>query len=471
MNMSKFTLFFLTATLVFVDCLGQTIIKGKLESLPSADFRIVFNQSSLNDFKGEVLATGKTNANGEFSSSFQLKSEQAIVIFIANQYFRLWAVPNTALAIEETGKKEFRFSGQAAQQNNFLFQAGMMTPGAVSPTITANNFAPLRQLAHLDSIEQKRWTFYKSSFQTNEISKSFSDYCKGEITHFSNFNKNQYILQNIFGPRKIKQEEIPANYYDFWNKLELLNDSCLSDYYRNSLVDYIGYIAAKRLNIFNDYGDREKYSKAEHEIIDSLLAHLPLTRERIKGENLIFSINYFDLPQLIEAQIENYKKEFPGSEYIEVIQKKWDRKNKNTSSTPDFVLKDASGRQFDIKTLRGKVVYIDFWGSWCKPCLEQMPNSAKLQQKYKDKDVAFLFIDFHDTKEKWLKAIKDRKLTGTHIKAEKEDEKYFAEKFGVDQGFPRYALLDKKGVLITTSAPHPNDKEIVSLIDKYLNEE
>ncbi|RYU94460.1 TlpA family protein disulfide reductase [Emticicia agri] len=455
---------------MFINASGQTIIKGSFKSWPSTDFRIVFNQSSLNDFQGEILGTGKTDVSGDFSSSFQLDTEQPVILFISNQFLRLWVIPNTTLKIEETNRNEFLFSGQAAKQNNFLFQAGMMTPRAVSPTVTVDKFAPLQQIAHLDSIEQKRWDLYKISFNANQISKMFSSYCKGEITHFSNFNKNQYILQNIFGQRKIKKEEIPSDYYDFWNKFELLDDNCLSDFYRNSLVDYIGYTATKRLNLFNDYPDREKYSRTEYEIIDSLLINHPSTKERIKGENLIFLINYFNLPQFVELQFKNYKKEFPKSKYIDVIQKKWDKKNKNAFSVPDFVLKDASGKQFNIKSTRGKVVYIDFWGSWCKACLTQMPNSSKLQQKYKGKDVTFLFIDFYDTKEKWLKAIKDKKLTGMHVKAEKEDEKYFDEKFGIDQGFPRYALLDKNGVLITSSAPHPNDKDAILLIDKYLRD-
>lgn len=469
-DMSRFILFFLTSTLLFIDAFGQTVIKGNLKSFPSSEFRIVFNQSALNDFQGEILGVGKTSVNGEFSSSFQLGSEQPIILFISNQFLRLWAIPNTSLAIEETNKNEFLFSGQAAKQNDFLFRSGIMRPMGVSPTVTADNFAPLKQLEHLDNIEQKRWDLYKSSFGANEISKTFSSYCKGEITHFSNFYKNQYILQNIFGQRKIKQEDIPSHYYDFWNKFELLDDNCSSDFYRNSVVDYIGYTATKRLNLFNDYPDREKYSATEFKIIDSLLVNRPFTKERIKGEKLIFLINYFDLPQLVESEFKNYKKEFPTSKYVALIQKKWDKKNKNTFSVPDFVLKDVSGKAFDIKSIRGKIVYIDFWGSWCKACIAQMPNSLELQQKYKDKDVAFLFIDFYDTKDKWLKAIKDKKITGLHVKAEKEDEEYFNEKFGIDQGFPRYALLDKKGILITSSAPHPNDKEIVALIDKYLSE-
>ncbi|HEY1056740.1 MAG TPA: TlpA disulfide reductase family protein, partial [Emticicia sp.] len=402
--MSKFILLILVNILIFGNASGQTIIKGNFRSFPSADFRIVFNQSALNDFQGEVLHKGKTNESGGFSCGFQLDSEQPILLFISNQFLRLWAIPNTSLTIEEIKQNEYVFSGQAAKQNSFLFQSGIMRPMSVSSTVNSDSFAPLKQLEHLDNIEQKRWDLYKKSFGADEISKAFSSYCKGEIMHYSNFNKNQYILQSIFGQRKIKKEDVPSDYYDFWNRFELLDDHCLSDFYRNSLVDYIGYTAAKRLNIFSDYGNREAYSRTEFKVIDSVLAERPLTRERIKGEQLIFLINYVDLPQLIESEFSNYKKEFPASQYISLIQQKWDKKHKNAFSVPDFVLKDMSGKPFDIKSIRGKVVYIDFWGSWCKACISQMPNSLLLQEKYKDKDVAFLFIDFYDTKEKWLKA-------------------------------------------------------------------
>jgi thiol-disulfide isomerase/thioredoxin len=466
--MPRFTLFLLANIFLLASAYSQTTIKGSFKSLPSTDFRIIFNQSALNEFQGEILGSGTTGTSGEFSSTFQLTTEQPILLFISNQFLRIWAIPNTTLSIEETTNDQFAFSGPAAKQNNFLYLSGIMSPMAVPPAIASGNFEPGKQLAYLDSIEQKRWALYKNSLDPANISKAFASYCSGEITHFSNFNKNQYILQNIFGQRKIKQQDIPPGYYAFWDKFELLDDNCSSDAYRNSLTDYIGYITTKRLNLFADFPDKEKYNETLLTVLDSLLTGHPYTKERIKGEQIAFLITYFDLPRLAEAQLKNYKQEFPASAYADLLQTKWDKKNKIAFSTPDFILKDPSGKQFDIKSLRGKVVYIDFWGSWCKACLAQIPNSLKLQDVYKDKDVAFLFIDFYDTKEKWLKAVKDRKITGIHVKAEKSDEQYFNEKFGIGQGFPRYALIDKNGVLVTSSAPHPNDEAALLLIDKYL---
>jgi thiol-disulfide isomerase/thioredoxin len=466
--MTKYFLLSAVFALLEINAFTQTVLSGHFKSFPSTEFTIVHHQSAVNEFQGEQLATGKTSINGEFSAVFQIKTQEPVLLFIANQFLRLWLIPNASLSIDEIQTGEYVFSGSSANENKFLLGAGIMTPMAVLPNFMSDNFDPLNQIKCLDSIEQIRWTLYKTSFLNSAISKPFSEYCKGEIIHFSNLNKNQYAAQYIFGPKKIKQTDIPSSYYDFWNNFTLLDDSCSSDTYRNSLINYIGYLATKRLNLFNDYPNKTKYNETEFKILDSLLVDRPETKKRIKAEKIIFLIDYFDLPQFVETELKNYKREFPASEYNTFIQKKWDKKNEHAFTSPEFILKDISGKQIDIKSTRGNLVYIDFWGSWCKACIAQMPNSLSLQQKYKGKAVVFLYIDFYDTREKWIKAVKEKKITGLHLKAEKIDEQYFNDKFGLSQGFPRYALLDKNGVLVTSSAPHPNDKDLILLIDKYL---
>lgn len=457
----------LTIILLFSKAYGQTTIKGNFKSFPSTDFRIVYNQSTLNEFQGETLAKEKTNTNGEFLLHFELSSENFVLLFISNQFFRLWVKPGTVLIVDEENNSMF-FRGETSKQNNFLYQSGIMIPVSVPTTIKENKFEPLKQIKYLDSVEQKRLVLFKISIDTNQVSKKFISYCTGEISYFSYLNKNQYSLQNIYGPNKIQPGDIPLDYYGFWQQFQLLDDSCISVSYQSALRDYIEYLTSKQLNIFNEIPDKEKYYQMEFRILDSILAAHPHTREKMKAERILFLIKYFDLPQLVQSQIVTYGNEFPGSDYTTLIQKKWSQKNGNAFTKPIISLKDTSGKLFNTNSLRGKVIYIDFWGSWCKPCLEQLPNSEKLQEKFKQQDVAFIFIDFYDTKEKWLKTIQNKKLKGIHLKSEKEDIPFFDKIFGVRQGFPRYALLDKNGLLITTSAPFPSDEDAVTLINKYL---
>lgn len=73
-------------------------------------------------------------------------------------------------------------------------------------------------------------------------------------------------------------------------------------------------------------------------------------------------------------------------------------------------------------------------------------------------------INFYDTDEKWTNAIKKYHIEGVHLKAEKSDEAYFNDLFEIGQGFPRYALIDKEGKLVTISAPQPQDVSVYDLI-------
>jgi thiol-disulfide isomerase/thioredoxin len=467
-NMCKYLLVLAIFTITNMVA-AQTIVKGSFKSLPNTSFKMVTNESVANSYGGETLTEGTTNENGVFNVSFSLKAEQPIMLFISNVFYRLWAIPNTSLQMEETADDKIIFSGAAAVENDFLYQSRIMLPMGVATGINSTTFEPQKQFNYLDSVEKFRWTLYDKLFSTKTVSKNYSSYCKGEISYFTFFYKNQYAQRYIWGANGVKKEDFPKNYFNFWEQFALLEDGCKSADYNNALRDYGNFKASERLHIYNEILDKEKYNATVFTILDSLLAKHPLTKRELKCETILFIMNYFDLPQLVETQLAAYKKEFPDTKHLSLLQNKWNAKVKNTATTIDFALKDNTGTVVNLKSLKGKVIYLDFWGSWCKACLQQVPNALKLQERFKNKEVAFLFIDFFDSKEQWLKAIKKHNIKGIHVKADKADEDYFRKTFGIDNGFPRYALIDKNGVLVTSSAPHPGDKDATTLIEKYLN--
>lgn len=62
-------------------------------------------------------------------------------------------------------------------------------------------------------------------------------------------------------------------------------------------------------------------------------------------------------------------------------------------TAPDFTLTDTEGKTVSLQSLRGKIVVLNFWATWCGPCLAEMPHFEKLHQEFKDKDVVILGID------------------------------------------------------------------------------
>ena len=69
---------------------------------------------------------------------------------------------------------------------------------------------------------------------------------------------------------------------------------------------------------------------------------------------------------------------------------------KTAMPAPEFNLNDPAGKQLNLKDLRGKVVFINFWATWCPPCIEEMPAMEKLQQELEKDGLVILAINFQE---------------------------------------------------------------------------
>jgi thiol-disulfide isomerase/thioredoxin len=116
---------------------------------------------------------------------------------------------------------------------------------------------------------------------------------------------------------------------------------------------------------------------------------------------------------------------------------------------------------------KGKVVYLDIWASWCGPCKVMMPYSEKLQEKYKDKDVAFLFISIDQNIQKWEQSAKSFNLIENSFLARNYPKAKLYQDNNVNS-IPRYMLFDKNGRLVDDNARRPIEKDLETTINAFL---
>ena len=114
---------------------------------------------------------------------------------------------------------------------------------------------------------------------------------------------------------------------------------------------------------------------------------------------------------------------------------------------PDFKQKNPEGNEIALSDLKGKVVLVDFWASWCGPCRRENPNVKKLYDKYKDQGFEILGVSLDRKKESWLAAIKKDELPWYHVSDLKGWKNEVAQQYGVTS-IPHTVLLDKEGKIV-----------------------
>ena len=262
------------------------------------------------------------------------------------------------------------------------------------------------------------------------LSSTFKDFLEAEITY------NWAYHMMLFGSVYKNKYQLTDEFFSFLEDLPLQNDQISNYWYRQFLLAYVNYRQQKEDKNTNPY--IKQYEIAEASLKD-------VAASFIKSEIIVKAFRAQNVEEIL-PYYQQYSKSREYGVFEEKVVENYDKAIRYAvgSLAPEFLLADANGVSHSLSAYKGKVIYLNFWASWCHPCLRKLELIKGIQQEMEEKGVMFVNISVDKDKESWLRLVKEMDLKGVQLIAPKGIDDKVVHLYEV-KVLPKYFIIDQSG--------------------------
>jgi thiol-disulfide isomerase/thioredoxin len=441
---------------------GSTIISGRITKPTAKTISLSYGP----DWRGHLTQTveAKLSATGDFQLVLPgLAAPTEARLGYNNEYVTLYLTPGDALRLRFDPtqlEQSLAFSGRGANANNYLAQSyrtasqddeARRTPDAQAARLSATD---LRRAA--DTYRQRRLAALVAYAAAHPLPAAFVRQQQQAVAYEWAGSLLSYYVRQPAERQRAGYATLPVGYYDFVRDMQLgRQDSALTQSAFQSLLMTYGFTQLNGPDGNLPTGPnaaRRLYQLATEALGDGLV------RDVAVGQYLLGKVEseHTDIrPLLPDFQAHNHDSTIARAVRQAV---RAHLALTNGQPAPDFTLVDAAGKSVSLSALKGKVVYLDFWATWCGPCLAEMPASLELRQKFAGRDVVFLYVSLDSKTADWQKYVAARQ-PASPAAVQLHDAAAFdgaaAQAFNV-QSIPSYWLIGRDGRIISNNPPRPS---------------
>ncbi len=442
----------------------KVIIAGKLGNTEAKEIKLYLE---------DEIASTKVEEDGSFHLVINSEDAETYFFIGGKERFDLFLTPGDSVYVA-ADSKDFKatliFEGDRVAENTYLFDMS---------NLYSESGMDVMELMKLDKEEyfQKKNEFFDKQNERFVSLKSENelhpDFLKTQEAYF---DYKPLLLDLDYPMYRAYSIKISQDSVDFpreetnsaLKKVDLSRSDLLNS---KSYVALVGRIISNEANeiIKQDSvikNDPNSYEKARLMAIDRLLDN-PAVKDRIIFNTIKPNLDYRG-PIHAKASYDKFMAENQSPKLASKLKDthdKWEPIMPG-KEVPDFAFIDIEGEPVKLSDLRGTIVYMDIWATWCGPCIAEHPHWDTMKEEYKDKPLSFLTVSIDDNKEPWEKMVKNKKMEGLQWFAENAWKSDLAQHFKVN-GIPRFILLDKEGKIIDPSADRPSG-DIRSIVNQYL---
>lgn len=416
---------------------------------------------------------------GKFGLKIHLYLPQLVKLKYMNTVYEFFMQPNDSLVItiDRMSPSTIDFAGRGSLDNKCLksyrsqfyeesneFSMRYYRQGTYNYRISEIDDNEMQMLDPENfSSKRRRELLRKKDFLNAYMLEGQSKPTQAFVNYLVAEMEYKYALSMLaYGQVYRVFHKIDDRFFDFINNINLNNPKNLGNpYFRNFLEANSSFFNEK-----TSPNSTKPFSE-QYEAVDLLITndtvkwwHKAIILKKAVGKNLIV-----EMVPLYDEFIRNN----PFEEYDRLVVDAFQAANKLApgSEAPNFNLTDINGKPVSLKDFRGKAVYVDFWATWCRPCIQKMQEMKDFEEKIikEKKEIAFIHISLDGEADKWQKHVQANDYPGVHLISAAGTNGGVATSYEV-KAVPKFYIIDKNGRFATqlkSSEPEAIREALINL--------